>query len=62
MIAMGFVGYIVLLALGLWAIFAIATAVQHRRHASRTGLNLCPGCSTPNPPHAEFCRQCGRRL
>jgi ribosomal protein L40E len=38
------------------------TAMRNRRHVAESDIKLCPGCATPNPAHAEFCRKCGGRL
>ncbi|CAN5485615.1 hypothetical protein BH10PLA1_BH10PLA1_07380 [soil metagenome] len=46
----------------IWAMLMVLTAAQHRKHTSSTDLKICPGCSTPHPGHAEFCRNCGRKL
>ena len=40
----------------------VATAQQHRRHSWRTQPRLCRACGTSHPPHARFCRRCGREL
>lgn len=52
----------VVIALGLAGLLLIVTALQHRRHAGESDVRLCPGCSTPNPTHAAFCRKCGRKI
>jgi ribosomal protein L40E len=52
----------VVAALVIAGALLIITALQHRRHASESDVRMCPGCATPNPTHAEFCRKCGKRL
>jgi ribosomal protein L40E len=52
----------VVAALVTAGLLLIVTALQHRRHASESDAKLCPGCATPNPTHAEFCRKCGQKI
>jgi ribosomal protein L40E len=46
-------------------ILIVATASSRRRRmldSRRFDLRVCGHCGTSQPPHAVFCRSCGRRL
>jgi ribosomal protein L40E len=51
----------VLVLVGVIAAIAL-TARWSRRRAAESDVSICPGCATPNPVHATFCRKCGKRL
>ena len=53
---------LLVIIVAVWLIMMLATASRHRRHSAETAVKICPGCSTPNPGHAGFCRNCGRKL
>lgn len=53
---------LLLIILGIAFVLILITASQHRKHAHETESKICPGCATPHPSHAQFCRQCGKKL
>jgi hypothetical protein len=46
----------------IWAILMWATAARNCKHMTESTPKICPGCATPHPHHAAFCRNCGRKL
>lgn len=48
----------------LFVVFvAVANAKKRRRWMDQQfGVKVCPQCGANLPPHANFCRQCGRRM
>ena len=47
---------------GAGTLAALYVVARVRRHRAAGGPKGCPGCGTANPPHASFCRECGREL
>jgi hypothetical protein len=53
---------LLIVIVGVWLLLMWVTAMKNHHHSTKTTQRLCPGCSTPNPGHAGFCRSCGRKL
>jgi len=53
---------LLLIIVGVWIVTMWLTAMKNHQHSTKTAQKLCPGCSTPNPGHAGFCRNCGKKL
>jgi hypothetical protein len=43
-------------------ILITSSSANRRRHMTWPHERPCRNCQTSNPPHAGFCRRCGRRL
>ena len=41
---------------------AILNSASRRREDDRSLPHTCAGCGTVHPPHANYCRRCGRKL
>ncbi len=46
----------------VWLIVMLAGGSRRRSATSLNAPKACDGCATPNPPHARFCRNCGKKL
>ena len=50
---------LVVAAVVLAALYVVSKLRRHSRHRAE---RVCPQCGESNPPHASFCRACGREL
>ena len=53
---------LLIIIVGVWGVMMWLTAMKNHQGAGKTDVRVCSGCATPNPGHAGFCRNCGKKL